>query len=233
MRLDKFLSDTATATRSEASKAARGGKITVNGVCQKSAAVHIDPEKDTVIYCGRRVVWKKYTYIMLNKPKGYVSSTDDSGRTVMDLIPPECKKLEMFPCGRLDIDTTGLLLITNNGPLAHELLSPKHHVAKSYRYECSSPIGEEEKARLEAGIDIGHYVTSAAAVTLETPTTGVITVTEGKFHQIKRMFHGVGTEITQLERISFGVLQLDQNLLRGQWRYLTEEEEKELVSTNA
>lgn len=232
MRLDKYLSEAAAATRSEASKAARAGKITVNGEAVKNAAVHIDPESAVVHYCGKKVNWKEFTYVMLNKPSGVISSTDDSGRTVMDIIPPEFKKMGMFPCGRLDIDTTGLLLITNNGPLAHELLSPSRHVDKTYLYGCDTPIGEEEVKRLEEGVDIGGYVSAPAKVEVLSSTKGKITIREGKFHQIKRMFEAVGSKIVSLERVSFGPLTLDGALERGEWRYLTEEEEKALLSVS-
>ncbi len=232
MRLDKYLSEAAVATRSEASKAARAGKITVDGAAVKSAAVHIDPESAVVCYCGRKVNWKEYTYIMLNKPQGVISSTDDSGRTVMDIIPPEFKKMGMFPCGRLDIDTTGLLLITNNGPLAHDLLSPSKHVDKTYLYGCDTPIGEKEVKHLEEGVDIGGHVSRPAKIELISSTEGRITIREGKFHQIKRMFEAVGSEIVSLERVAFGPLTLDERLECGEWRYLTEEEEKALLSVN-
>lgn len=230
MRLDKYLSEAAVATRSEASKAVRAGKITVNGVAVKSAAVHIDPESAVVYYCGKKVVWRQFTYIMLNKPSGVISSTDDSGRTVMDIIPHEFKKMGMFPCGRLDIDTTGLLLITNNGPLAHELLSPSRHVDKTYAYICEPGIGNEQKEKLEKGVDIGGHVSAPAVVELVSETEGKITIREGKFHQIKRMFEAVGSKITSLERVAFGPLVLDAELDRGAWRYLTDEEEKALIS---
>lgn len=229
MRLDKYLSDAAVCSRSEASKAARAGKITVDGLRVTSAAVHIDPESAEVTYFGKKVEWKEFSYIMLNKPKGYVSSTEESGRTVMDLLPPECKKKKMFPCGRLDADTTGLLLITNDGERAHRLLSPARHVEKTYAFTCSLPIGEDEKEALEAGVDIGAHVTSRAKVALDTPISGRITITEGKFHQIKRMFHAIGSEIVELERVSFGPLTLDPSLGRGEYRDLTEDEEKSLI----
>lgn len=228
MRLDKYLSDAAAASRSEAAKAARSGEITVDGKTVRSAAVHIDPETAVVIYRGKRVVRKEFTYIMLNKPEGYISSTDTSGRTVMELLPPECRKMNMFPCGRLDIDTTGLLLITNNGPLAHELLSPRHHVFKTYAFECTSDIGEDERGKLESGVDIGGHISLPAKVALLSSRSGEITVMEGKFHQIKRMFKAVGTEICRLERVAFGPLVLDRTLERGEWRYLTDNEEKAL-----
>ncbi len=229
MRLDKYLSEAAVCSRSEAAKAARAGKITVNGARASSAAVHIDPETDEVTFFGRAVEWKRFTYIMLNKPKGYVSSTEEGGRTVMDLLPPECRKKDMFPCGRLDVDTTGLLLITNDGSTAHRLLAPARHVKKTYAFCISSPVGEEEKNKLECGVDIGGHISAPAEIILDTQTSGKIAVTEGKFHQIKRMFHAVGTEVTELERVSFGPLSLDGNLARGEYRELTKEEEAALL----
>ena len=229
MRLDKYLSEAAVCSRSEAAKAARAGNITVNGGRVSSAAVHIDPETDEVTYFGRAVKWKKFTYIMLNKPKGYVSSTEEGGRTVMDLLPPECRKKNMFPCGRLDVDTTGLLLITNDGESAHRLLSPARHVKKTYAYALSSPIGDEERVILEDGVDIGDHISAPAEIEPDSPVSGKITITEGKFHQIKRMFHAVGTEVTELERVSFGPLSLDGKLARGEYRELTEKEESALL----
>ena len=229
MRLDKYLSEAAVCSRSEAAKAAKAGKITVDGKLVSSAAEHIDPGSAEVYYFGKRVVWKEFTYIMLNKPKGYVSSTEDAGRTVMELLPEECRKKKMFPCGRLDIDTTGLLLITNDGERAHRLLSPARHVEKTYYFECSSPIGGDEVAQLESGVDIGGHVSAPAKVELASPTAGTITITEGKFHQIKRMFHAVGSEIVELCRVKFGPLLLDPALAPGEYRELTPEEESALI----
>lgn len=222
MRLDKYLSDTGVA-RSEAARAVRSGGVTVNGAVVKNPSVHIDPETAAVTMAGRAVQWKKYTYVMLNKPAGYVSSTESGGHTVMALLPPEFSKMNMFPAGRLDIDTVGLLLITNDGPLAHKLLSPAHHVPKTYRYTCDPPMNSHQAERLMSGVDIGEVKTKPCE--LETDgTSGTITVTEGKYHQIKRMFTAVGSAITSLERVTFGPLTLDEELSRGEWRYLTEKE---------
>lgn len=234
MRLDKYLAGSGVFSRSEAGRAVRSGRITVNGEVIKNPAVHIDEDSAKVMFSGEPVVWTKYKYVMLNKPEGYISATDtdpgDAGRTVMALLPPEFGRLDMFPCGRLDIDTVGLLLVTNDGPSAHELLSPRHHVEKTYRFRCSVPVDENMHKRLENGIVFGDFTSKPCRVVLdESRDSGEITVTEGKFHQIKRMFHAVGSEITFLERITFGPLKLDESLARGEWRYLTEDEITALV----
>ena len=224
MRLDKFLSCTGTASRSEATRAARSGSVLVNGVPVKKADVQIDPEKDTVIFCGRRVVYRKYTYVMLNKPTGYVSATED-GRdpTVLELLPDELRRLDLFPCGRLDKNTTGLMLLTDNGQLAHFLLSPKRHVSKKYRVVTKFPVDDDSKDRLEKGVDIGGYVTKPCKFEI-TPEGGIITITEGKYHQIKLMLDAVGNKVRELERLTFGPLSLDKGLAGGEWRLLTEDE---------
>lgn len=223
MRLDKYLSETGVA-RSEAVRAIRGGLVTVDGAVVKTPSVHIDPETASVTMAGRAVQWRKYTYILLNKPSGYVSSTESGGRTVMTLLPPEFSKMDMFPAGRLDIDTVGLLLITNDGPLAHKLLSPAHHVPKTYRFTCDPPVNPDQVKALESGVDIGDVMTKPCRVEMDDPSSGKIIVTEGKYHQIKRMFTAVGSAITYLERITFGPLSLDEGVSRGEWRYLTDEE---------
>ncbi len=227
MRLDKYLAGSGRFSRSEASRAIRCGRITVNGEVVKSPAVHIDETTARVMCGGEAVTWTRYKYAMLNKPEGYISATDtsDGGKTVMALLPPEFARLGMFPCGRLDIDTVGLLLITDDGPLAHELLSPRHHVEKTYRFRCDAAIDEEMHRRLETGIAFSEFTSKPCRVVLdETRLGGEITVTEGKYHQVKRMFHAVGSEILFLERITFGALTLDAALRRGEWRYLTEAE---------
>ena len=228
MRLDKFLSVTATATRSEAGKAARRGAITVNGVPVRRADVAVDPEKDAVVYCGTPVVYKPYRYVLLNKPDGYVSATED-GRdpTVLELLPPLYTTLGLFPCGRLDKHTLGLMLLTNDGELSHRLLSPRRHVAKRYRFRCKFPLTEEECARFRDGLVLEDgYETKPAEIELdEGGRSGVITLVEGKYHQIKRMLEAVGNRIVFLERIDFAGVVLDRSLERGEWRYLRAEEQ--------
>ncbi len=224
MRIDKYLSEAAVATRSESAKAIRAGAVTVNGVRCKSPSEHIDENTAAVVFRGVPVVWRRFTYVMLNKPAGTISSTDNDDRTVMKILPPEFTKMGMFPCGRLDIDTVGLLLITNDGALGHELLSPKHHVTKRYEYKCSPPVTADDIVRIEGGVDIGGYVTKPAEIEAADGASGVIAITEGKFHQIKRMFEAVGSKITYLRRVTFGALELDENLAEGQWRMLTDTE---------
>ncbi len=215
------------ATRSECARLVRQGKVLVNNVPAKKSDLQINPDADTVVLCGVPVCYKKFTYIMLNKPEGYVSATDDPlEKTVLDLVEPEDRRKGLFPCGRLDKNTLGLVILTNDGDSAHRLLSPKHHVPKIYKFEALSPLSEADVSALEKGVDIGGYLTMPCVVRLTGNNCGEITLTEGKYHQIKRMLEAVGNKITYLERISFGEIKLDPSLQRGKWRYLTKGEEK-------
>lgn len=232
MRLDKFLTSLGKATRSEGGKLIRAGKATVNGVVQKSPDFKIDPEKDTITLLGQVLTYKKYTYIMLNKPEGYVSATlDPNEKTVLDLVDAEDRKKGLFPCGRLDKSTLGLVILTNDGDGAHRLLSPKHHVEKVYKFISRDPVSQNDINALESGVDIGGYLTKPCKIKMHSENEGKITLTEGKYHQIKRMLEAVNNKIIYLERISFGSIVLDPSLERGQWRYLTSDEEK-LFSNN-
>lgn len=228
MRIDKFLSECKVATRRESGAAIRRGQVLLNGAAVKRADTQVDPESCEVIYCGERVFYRRYTYVLLNKPDGYVSATEDArDKTVLDLLPPEVRKFDLFPCGRLDKNTLGLVLLTNNGPLAHALLSPKRHVEKVYRFECAHLLGEAEKEALERGVDIGGYVTKPCRIAMQGETSGEITLSEGKYHQIKLMWNAVDNRILYLERIRFACLTLE-GLERGAWRMLTDEEIKTL-----
>ena len=226
MRLDKFLSETGTASRSESKKAARVGGVTLNGVAVRDLSVHIDPENDRISYMNTPVIYQKNIYIMMNKPDGVISATEDGNeKTVLELLPEKYRKMEIFPCGRLDKNTLGLLILTNNGALAHRLLSPKCHVEKTYRFECERPLTDGDVELLCKGVDIGEKSsTQPAKVTLTSNRSGEISVTEGKFHQIKRMFQAVCNKITYLERIRFADIPLDTTLARGEWRELTDKE---------
>lgn len=225
MRLDKMLSECGVASRKESARAARAGQITVNGISVRNADAKIDPERDAVVFCGRPVQYRKYVYFLLNKPDGYVSATEDGKDPVVtELFPEEYRKMGIFPCGRLDKHTLGLMLITNDGALSHRLLAPKNHVSKSYRFCVKFPISEEDVKNLESGVDIGGYLTKPCRVQLDGEKSGVITIIEGKYHQIKLMMESVHNQITYLERVSFGPLALDESLSRGEWRELSKEE---------
>lgn len=230
MRLDKLLSECQLATRSEAAKACRAGLVTVNGAVAKKSDVHVDPTKDVIVFCGETVEYHEFVYIMLNKPDGYISATED-GRdpVVTELLPLKYQKMGLFPCGRLDKHTLGLMLLTNDGALSHRLLAPKSHVTKSYGFSVKFPLSEDDIGRLEMGVDIGDYVTKPCRVEMRTPTDGVIFITEGKYHQIKRMMEAVDNKITALERLTFGPLKLDKDLERGAWRMLNDAEECALI----
>ncbi len=225
MRLDKMISSTGLASRSQISSAVRAGKVLVDGVVARKADMQVDPDAVSVTYCGTPVCYRKYTYIMLNKPEGYVSATED-GRlpTVIELLPPELQKIGLFPCGRLDKNTLGLMLLTNDGDTSHRLLAPKSHVTKTYAFKLKFPLSDADLATLESGVDIGGYVTAPCRVERVGEREGHITLTEGKYHQIKLMMEAVHNQVTYLERVSFGPLVLDPALERGQWRYLGDDE---------
>lgn len=232
MRLDKLMTGTGLLSRTECAKAARAGRITVAGVVCKSSAVQVDPDADEVRLDGVPVVYRRYVYVMLRKPDGYVSATEDSkDPTVLELLPEELRKRNLFPCGRLDKHTTGLMLLTDNGPLGHRLLAPKSHVAKTYCFTSKFPLSDDDVSALECGVTIetkdgDGYMTKPARVILtgESRTAGKITLVEGKYHQIKFMLEAVHNQITSLSRETFGPLILDPALAAGEWRYLTEEE---------
>ncbi|MBR0443317.1 MAG: rRNA pseudouridine synthase [Clostridia bacterium] len=227
MRLDKFLVSTGKISRSDAGRACRGGKVTVNGTVEKRADRAIAPETDIVTLYGERIVYRPFTYILLNKPDGVVSATEDGReQTVLDLLPDELRRIGLFPCGRLDKHTLGLVLLTNNGPLGHRLLSPRHHVEKRYVYTCRSPLSEDDRLLLERGVtlDDGYTTKPARIKASEDGLSGEITLIEGKYHQIKRMLEAVDNKIVTLERVSFGPLTLDETLGRGEWRYLSDDE---------
>ncbi|MBQ4354490.1 MAG: rRNA pseudouridine synthase [Clostridia bacterium] len=231
MRLDKFLAESGLYSRKESASVIRGGRVTADGKTIRDPAAKIDENNVRISVDGKVLGYQKFRYLMLNKPADTVSTTEENDpKSVMKLLPPEYSRRDFFPCGRLDIDTLGLLIITNDGQTAHALLSPKHHCEKTYRFECL-PVDDAAVAKLEGGIELSDFTSKPCTVQMETPTRGTITVTEGKYHQIKRMFHAVGSEITYLERIVFAGIALDPSLGRGQWRELTDEEREKLLQT--
>ena len=231
MRLDKYLAEMGAGTRKEIGKAVRAGRVTVNGQASKNAAMQVTAEDD-VRLDGALIAYETFVYYMLNKPAGVISATEDAReRTVLDLISERQRK-GLFPVGRLDKDTEGLLLITNDGELAHRLLSPKHHVDKVYYARLDGPVGEAEKALFAQGLKVDDTLTALPAdLEILTPATEVrVTIREGKFHQVKRMFEAVGREVLYLQRLSMGPLILDESLPKGGYRRLTEEEESAIMN---
>ena len=230
MRLDKYLAEMGVGTRQEVKKQIRQGKVTVNGIVVKAADTKIDENGDEVMVDGRNISYVSYEYYMLNKPAGVISATEDrKDTTVIDLIRDK-KRKDLFPVGRLDKDTEGLLLITNDGDLAHRLLAPKKHVDKVYYAKIDGVVTEEDAKKFAEGIDIGtdeEEMTRPAKLEIiksREESEIRLTIHEGKFHQVKRMFHAVGKEVTYLKRERMGTLCLDENLKPGEYRLLTEEE---------
>ncbi len=226
LRLDKLLSDCGRWSRKEAKELIRQGRVSVNGVAARSGDGKIDPETDRICVDGNGVNWSEYTYLMLNKPAGYLTATEDRhAPTVMDLIPSELRRPNLAPVGRLDKDTVGLLLITDNGPLAHQLLSPRHHVDKQYLAWVEGTGGEEDCRAFEEGIVLedGTKCLPARLELLE-PGLCKVTIREGKFHQVKRMLASRDMPVRKLQRLSMGPLKLDKELKEGQVRPLSPDE---------
>ncbi|WP_308634656.1 pseudouridine synthase [Paenibacillus silvisoli] len=235
MRLDKLLANMGFGTRSEIRRAVKQGRVTVDGAVVKDFGLQLDPEAAAVQFDGEQVVYRETIYVMLNKPQGVVSATEDTrDRTVVDLLEQGDRVLQPFPVGRLDKDTEGLLLLTNDGKLAHELLSPKKHVPKTYEALVHGDVGENDRAAFADGVtlDDGYETMPAQLVIGPKEARGeegvfsqiTLTIHEGKFHQVKRMFEAVGKKVVYLRRISMGPLQLDPSLPLGEYRPLTDEE---------
>lgn len=225
MRLDKFLCDTAGLTRTEAKNAVKKGQIAVNGQVQKTADFKVKETTDTVTFQGKPLSYAAFHYYMLHKPAGVITATEDKKEsTVMDILREE-KVKNLFPVGRLDKDTEGLLLITDDGELAHNLLSPKKHVDKEYLVKVRDSISEEDCRKLSEGVDIGdEKPTAPAKVERMAEKEILLTIREGRFHQVKRMLQAVGNEVLYLKRLSMGSLRLPEDLEKGAYRPLSEEE---------
>ncbi len=228
MRLDKCLADAGIGTRTEVKQMIRKGQVVVNGEIVKKVEQKVNPDTDCIVAAGKEISYQKDKYIMLHKPAGVISATEDSReQTVLTLLPKELQK-DLFPVGRLDKDTEGLLLLTNDGDLAHQLLSPKKHVDKTYFARVQGVVtADDQKAFLE-GVDIGDEKITMPAK-LEILKSGeaseiLLTIQEGRFHQVKRMFEAVGKKVVYLKRMTMGSLILDETLPLGAYRLLTEEE---------
>lgn len=233
-RLDKILGHMGVGSRSEIKRLVKQGLIEVNGNVIKDSGMQVEPETDVFMVEGERIIYREFIYIMLNKPQGVVSATEDNrDRTVLDLLEDTLRTFEPFPVGRLDKDTEGLLLLTNDGKLAHNLLSPRKHVSKTYYAEVEGNVGEQDIAAFARGVQLDDgYETMPAKLVILRPgnmesaivSKIELTIMEGKFHQVKRMFQAVGKKVVFLKRISMGSLLLDEYLSPGQYRELTEEE---------
>ena len=228
MRLDRFLAESGFGTRSEVKKLIKNGAVTINDKTSTKPDIHVDCNSDTVKVGGETVRYRKFIYLMLNKPAGYVSATwDKKLPTVLDLVPEEYLHFEPFPVGRLDIDTEGLLVLTNDGDLCHRLLSPKSHVPKTYIAKTDIIPSEEDVVTFEKGIKLEEDFTTMPAK-LEIKENGIcnaeVVIMEGKFHQVKRMFEAVGKKVLYLKRIKMNKLELDESLDLGEVRELTEAE---------
>lgn len=235
IRLDKYLADMGCGTRQEVKKLIRSGQVSVDGAVVKKPETKVEQTVQEVCLNGEKVGYESFEYYMLNKPAGVISATEDrSCQTVVDLIK-EKKRKDLFPVGRLDKDTEGLLLITNDGELAHRLLSPKKHVDKCYFARVSGKVTEDDVRSFENGVNIGSLEQPEITMPgkLEIITSDEIsqirlTIQEGKFHQVKRMFQAVGKEVIYLKRLRMGTLVLDENLSIGEYRPLTKEELEKL-----
>ncbi len=222
-------------SRKEVKQLLKSGAVKINDIVIKDSKVHVDPEKDNVSLHGERIEYKKFLYLMMNKPPGVISATEDTrDETVIDLLTIEDAVYEPFPVGRLDKDTEGLLLITNDGQLAHQLLSPKKHVPKKYFAIIEGRVTEEDVEAFKNGVTLDDgYLTKPGDLTILKPgsTSEIeLTITEGKFHQVKRMFESVGKKVVYLKRMTMGPLKLDDTLELGEYRELTDEELEHLLT---
>lgn len=237
LRLDKYLTELGIGTRSEVKKLIKGKQITVNGLTATKPEMKVNEKADEVCLHGEKLTYASYEYYLFHKPAGCVSATEDNiHQTVMDYLTDTVRK-DLFPVGRLDIDTEGLLLITNDGALAHALLSPSRHVAKTYYAKVAGKVTEKDVNLFGKGVDIGEdKLTKPAKLVILTSgdlSEIELTITEGKFHQVKRMFEAVGKRVVYLKRLSMGPLVLPENLAVGEYRPLTAEELAALKGDNS
>ena len=238
MRLDKFLVACAVGSRTEVKNFLKSGRVTVNGKKEKSAKLQIDEETDEICFDGQKLDYEEFVYYMMNKPKGVISATEDPNhKTVLDLLDDYARAKEVFPVGRLDIDTHGLLLLTNDGKLAHALLSPKRHVDKTYLARINGVMTDVDVETFAQGVPLKDFTCQPAKLELVSVDTEKdqslvrVSIAEGKFHQVKRMVGYCGKEVVDLQRLTMGTLTLDEDLKRGEWRRLTKEELEGLLES--
>ncbi|WP_298483628.1 pseudouridine synthase [uncultured Ruminococcus sp.] len=233
MRLDQFLSARTMYSRRELRQMITKGKVTVDGAVTKRADLPVDPEQNTVLLCGKHVSGDQYLYVLLHKPKGYVTSTDEPGQhTVMELIPPEMCRKELCPVGRLDKDSTGMLLLTDDGQLAHQVIAARSHVAKYYRITLARPWEDDYAPQIAAGItlaDGAQCMPAQAALVPGTTHEVLICLHEGKYHQVRRMFAALGNHVSELERVALGGLLLPPDLALGDCILLSEKDVQKML----
>lgn len=226
IRLDKYISDCSPASRREIKQMIKAGRVAVNGTVASAPETKLDPETAVVSVDGTILKYEKFHYFMLNKPAGVLSATDDGKqKTVLDLFSPELRKLGLFPVGRLDKDTTGLLLVTDDGDFAHKVISPKSQIVKLYHAKTQSPVNAADVAAFSQGVTLADG-TKCLPAGLEPCEDGscLVSVMEGKYHQVKRMLASQGKPVTELERLKIGDLELDKSLKPGEYRSLTADE---------
>ena len=238
MRLDKFLVACAVGSRTEVKNFLKSGRVTVNGKKEKSAKLQINEDTDEICFDGQKLEYEEFVYYMMNKPQGVISATEDpKHKTVLDLLDDYARAKEVFPVGRLDIDTHGLLLLTNDGKLAHALLSPKRHVDKTYLAHINGVMTDADVETFAQGVPLKDFTCQPAKLELVSVDTEKeeslvrVTIAEGKFHQVKRMVAYCGKEVVDLQRLTMGILTLDEDLKRGEWRRLTKDELEGLLDS--
>lgn len=225
-RLDKVISTQTSYSRKDIKRMARTGDILLNGEICKNSDVKVDPEKDVIVVCGEEVCYKKYVYYMMNKPKGVLSASNDrNATTVVDILPENLKRKNLFPAGRLDKDTTGLLIITDDGDFAHKMLSPNKKVYKHYIATLDKPLDDSVKEKFESGIVLADgTVCQKAFFEKLSENKALVKICEGKFHQVKKMYLSCSYTVMELERVRIGSLRLDPTLNRSEARELTKSE---------
>ena len=233
MRIDKYLADCGIGTRKEIKEYIKNGRVVCNGTTIKSSSEHINEASDVVLFDGEKLLYRRFIYLMLNKPSGVISATEDKKlTTVIDLVPQKYTHFDVFPVGRLDIDTTGLLILTNDGALAHRLTSPKHHAPKTYYATIDGIVTNDDVEVFLNGvcIDDGYVCKSAELKIIKSEDISeiLLTIYEGKFHQVKRMFEAVGKKVLTLKRILMGGVELDETLDEGEMRPLSDDEIEKL-----
>lgn len=235
-RLDKAICDAGLASRSEARKLILSGRVSVDGTVVNAADRKIDTECVALRVDGKLISGSAHRYFMLNKPEGFVTATEDkTEKTVLDLLPTELKRLKLFPVGRLDKDTTGFLILTNDGEFCHEVTSPKKHISKLYEFYCSGSLDMGDIEAFEKGVELkdgSKCLPSLLEIDKGDPSHGYLTICEGQYHQVKRMLASRGKPVRALKRIAMGELKLDSNLAPGEFKELTENDLKLIVNKN-